>query len=45
MGTAHILEAVKRLELPCPVIVSTATNVRKPRVGKFAYRGMIRSRP
>jgi CDP-glucose 4,6-dehydratase len=38
LGTAHVLEAVKRLELPCPVIVITSDKCYENREWEFAYR-------
>jgi len=37
-GTAHLLESVRRAELPCPVIVITSDKCYENREWDFAYR-------
>jgi CDP-glucose 4,6-dehydratase len=38
MGTANLLEAVRKAELPCPVIVVTSDKCYENREWEFAYR-------
>ncbi|SPE50610.1 CDP-glucose 4,6-dehydratase [Verrucomicrobia bacterium] len=38
LGTAHLLEAVRRHELPCPVIVVTSDKCYENREWEFSYR-------
>src|SRR6185436_12565668 len=38
IGTAHLLESVRRAELPCPVIVITSDKCYENREWEFAYR-------
>jgi len=38
LGTAHLLESVRRAELPCPVIVVTSDKCYENREWEFAYR-------
>jgi CDP-glucose 4,6-dehydratase len=38
IGTAHLLEAVRSAELPCPVIVVTSDKCYENREWEFAYR-------
>jgi CDP-glucose 4,6-dehydratase len=38
IGTAHLLESVRRAELPCPVIVITSDKCYENREWDFAYR-------
>src|SRR4029078_1359412 len=39
MGTAHVLEGVRKSELPCPVVVITSDKCYENREWEFAYRG------
>jgi len=38
VGTAHLLESVRRLELPCPVVVITSDKCYDNKEWEFAYR-------
>jgi CDP-glucose 4,6-dehydratase len=38
IGTAHVLEAVRKAELPCPVVVITSDKCYENREWEFAYR-------
>jgi CDP-glucose 4,6-dehydratase len=38
IGTANLLEAVRKLELPCPVVVVTSDKCYENREWEFAYR-------
>lgn len=37
-GTAHVLEAVRKLELPCPVVVVTSDKCYENKEWEYAYR-------
>ena len=38
VGTANVLEAIRRLELPCPIVVITSDKCYENREWEFAYR-------
>lgn len=38
VGTANVLEAVRKLELPCPIVVITSDKCYENREWEFAYR-------
>jgi CDP-glucose 4,6-dehydratase len=38
LGTAHLLEAVRRAQLPCPVVLITSDKCYENREWEFAYR-------